>query len=151
MERECKRLGVPLALEKKAGPSPILTFLGIEVDTIMGQLRLPTDKLQRLISMVTAPIRGFLFIVRYFVTFSCIRSTVMLVCGVIGMPEAVPPDYKNLPVGHSVHASYVRPPRATGVFITPSFTIGAGRHSAHSLPAAVPLQSPPACHPSYPL
>ncbi len=52
IERVCKLLGVPLPPEKKAGPSPILTFLGIEVDTSMGQLRLPTDKLQRLISMV---------------------------------------------------------------------------------------------------
>ena len=49
---ECGELGVPLASEKIEGPSPILTFLGIEIDTREGILRLPADKLQRLISAV---------------------------------------------------------------------------------------------------
>ena len=36
------------------GPSSILTILGIEIDTIAGVLRLPADKLQRLLSTVEA-------------------------------------------------------------------------------------------------
>ena len=43
----CKRLGVPLAMEKLEGPVECITFLGIEVDTRSGTMRLPTDKLGR--------------------------------------------------------------------------------------------------------
>ena len=43
----CRRLGVPLATEKLEGPTDRLTFLGIEVDTKAGILRLPRDKLAR--------------------------------------------------------------------------------------------------------
>ena len=45
---ECRILGVLLAREKIEGPSVILPFLGIEIDTILGILRLPAEKLQRL-------------------------------------------------------------------------------------------------------
>ena len=38
-------LGVPLELSKLEGPSQCLTFLGIEVDTVPLQLRLPKEKL----------------------------------------------------------------------------------------------------------
>lgn len=48
MIRTCEELGVPLALEKLEGPSTRLTFLGIELDTVSGVLRLPDDKLTRL-------------------------------------------------------------------------------------------------------
>ena len=44
----CAELGVPLALEKLEGPTPRLTFLGIEMDTEAGVLRLPAEKLSRL-------------------------------------------------------------------------------------------------------
>ena len=44
----CADLGVPLALAKLEGPSHRLTFLGIELDTMEGVLRLPQDKLCRL-------------------------------------------------------------------------------------------------------
>ena len=44
----CQELGVPLAMEKLEGPTHCLTFLGIEIDTQAGVLRLPTDKLSRL-------------------------------------------------------------------------------------------------------
>ncbi len=48
----CKELGVPLAVEKVEGPTSTITFLGIEIDTMAGVLRLPQDKLQRLLSML---------------------------------------------------------------------------------------------------
>ena len=41
-------------MDKMEGPSSILTILGIEIDTIAGVLRLPADKLQRLLSTVEA-------------------------------------------------------------------------------------------------
>ena len=41
-------LGVPIEHSKLEGPSWSLTFLGIEVDTVSFQLRLPRDKMFRL-------------------------------------------------------------------------------------------------------
>ena len=52
----CKELGVPLAVAKCKGPTPCLTFLGIQIDiqidTVNGTLSLPKDKLERVQSMV---------------------------------------------------------------------------------------------------
>ena len=45
---QCNRLGVPIAAHKTEGPSSCLVLLGIEIDTVSGELRLPADKLQRL-------------------------------------------------------------------------------------------------------
>ncbi len=44
----CEQLGVPLAVEKLAGPTSCIEFLCIEIDTVEGVLRLPQDKLRRL-------------------------------------------------------------------------------------------------------
>ena len=44
----CNYLGVPLALEKVEGPSTILPFLGITLDTARIEARLPADKLGKL-------------------------------------------------------------------------------------------------------
>ena len=41
-------LGVPLAFEKVEGPSTVLSFLGIVLDTTSMEARLPEDKLTRL-------------------------------------------------------------------------------------------------------
>ena len=43
LEQVCAYLG-----HKKEGPATSLTFLDIEMDTMMSQLRVPQDKLQRL-------------------------------------------------------------------------------------------------------
>ena len=48
----CSTLGVPVAPEKTEGPAQSITFLGITIDTAMGQLRLPQDKLSRLRSKI---------------------------------------------------------------------------------------------------
>ena len=48
LEHTCTKLGVPMAAEKKEGPTTALVFLGILLDTVAGELRLPEDKLQRL-------------------------------------------------------------------------------------------------------
>ncbi|XP_006821480.1 uncharacterized protein LOC102808314 [Saccoglossus kowalevskii] len=41
----CKDLGVPIAPDKLEGPTTVLTFLGIELDTVNMVMRLPTNKL----------------------------------------------------------------------------------------------------------
>ena len=47
--RVCESLGIPLAADKQDGPSPVITLLGIIIDTLKGELRLPQDKLERLV------------------------------------------------------------------------------------------------------
>ena len=44
----CARLGVPMAPHKRDGRTTCLIFLGIQIDTVAGELRLPEEKLQRL-------------------------------------------------------------------------------------------------------
>jgi hypothetical protein len=41
----CEDLGVPLAEDKTIGPSSILTFLGLEIDTLEMVIRIPQCKL----------------------------------------------------------------------------------------------------------
>ena len=45
----CKRLGLPLAPEKCEGPLCIIVYLGIEIDTTAMTMRLPQEKLARLL------------------------------------------------------------------------------------------------------
>ena len=44
----CTELGVPVATHKLEGPTTALIFLGVEIDTVLSQLRLPVEKLRRL-------------------------------------------------------------------------------------------------------
>jgi len=48
----CSKLGMPLDKKKEEGPSEVITFLGIEIDTINMELRLPQDKLRELLGML---------------------------------------------------------------------------------------------------
>ena len=48
MRDTCTITGTPVEDEKFEGPAPVLPFLGIELDTIKLEIRLPVDKLQRL-------------------------------------------------------------------------------------------------------
>ena len=50
----CQVLGVPVSIKKLEGPATIIIFLGIELDTIALELRLPSDKLTRLRSIIKA-------------------------------------------------------------------------------------------------
>ena len=47
-----ERLNIPVAMEKLEGPTTVLTFLGIEMDTQNSTLRLPKDKVQELKSLI---------------------------------------------------------------------------------------------------
>ena len=44
----CKLTGTPLEVEKCEGPATIITFLGMELDTQLMQIRLPPEKLEKL-------------------------------------------------------------------------------------------------------
>ena len=47
-----QELGAPVAMHKTEGPATVVTFLGINIDTVVGQLCLPQEKLQRLRELV---------------------------------------------------------------------------------------------------
>ena len=48
MHAACERLGLPAEPEKDEGPATTISFLGIELDTIALECRLPAEKLARL-------------------------------------------------------------------------------------------------------
>lgn len=48
----CRLFAVPLSADKTKGPVTVLSFLGIEIDTVAMVFRLPSDKLSRLLSLV---------------------------------------------------------------------------------------------------
>ena len=52
LERECRILGIPIAAHKRDGPTTLIIFLGIEIDTVAGIIRLPVEKLERLQSLL---------------------------------------------------------------------------------------------------
>ena len=49
----CAELGVPLATDKLEGPSTTLSFLGIILDTHQMEIRLPSNKLIRMLELLT--------------------------------------------------------------------------------------------------
>ena len=49
LKKLCTFLGIPLAEDKVEGPATCLVFLGIEIDTIKGEVRLPGPKLEALV------------------------------------------------------------------------------------------------------
>ena len=48
----CQELGVPPAADKVEGPAPLLTFLGIELNTMTMSLGLPEDTLASLCTLL---------------------------------------------------------------------------------------------------
>lgn len=48
------QLGIPIAEDKMEGPSTSLVFLGIEIDTVSGVLRLPPEKVSELSMLIKA-------------------------------------------------------------------------------------------------
>ena len=49
MHETCKDTGTPVEADKSEGPTTTLVFLGIELDTVAMEMRLPADKLARLL------------------------------------------------------------------------------------------------------
>ena len=52
IQQICAWLGFPLKVEKMEGPTEILIFLGILIDTLRMELRLPQEKLAKLKSLI---------------------------------------------------------------------------------------------------
>ena len=53
MEDTCRECGMPIEVDKSEGPTTALTFLGIELDTVALELRLPLPKLEQLKSTLS--------------------------------------------------------------------------------------------------
>ena len=51
-------LNVPVAPEKVEGPATVLTFLGLELDTVLREIRLPPTKLAELRALVDAALKA---------------------------------------------------------------------------------------------
>ena len=49
----CSSLGIPMAPEKTVGPSTVLSFAGIELDTVRSEAHLPHDKVMHCTSMLS--------------------------------------------------------------------------------------------------
>ena len=50
----CSYLGIPMAPEKTVGPSQIISFAGIELDSILMEARLPQEKLDKCQALISA-------------------------------------------------------------------------------------------------
>ena len=50
----CQRLGVPLKAEKIEGPAEVITFLGITLDTMKQEIRLPPQKITQLKQLLSS-------------------------------------------------------------------------------------------------
>lgn len=53
----CKYLGIPIAPEKTCGPATVLSFAGIELDSIKSEARLPTDKIEKCVHSISGFLR----------------------------------------------------------------------------------------------
>ena len=49
----CEQLGFPVAMNKVEGPATTLTFLGLELDSVLQQIRLPQTKLAEMLTELT--------------------------------------------------------------------------------------------------
>ena len=47
-QKVCDTLGVPLASEKTVGPTTVITFLGLEIDAVRQEVKVPEEKLVKL-------------------------------------------------------------------------------------------------------
>ena len=54
----CDDLGVPIAHEKTEGPVQVLEYLGLEIDSVRKQVRVPRDKLDKTIKALDMAIRS---------------------------------------------------------------------------------------------
>lgn len=48
----CEHLGMPLKTVKTVGPTPVLPFLGIVLDTQQQEIRLPEEELYRRVELI---------------------------------------------------------------------------------------------------
>ena len=48
----CMKLGIPVAEEKTVWPTTVMVFLGLELDSLLMQVRIPHDKIEQLIGII---------------------------------------------------------------------------------------------------
>ena len=53
----CQYLGIPIVPEKTVGPQNILSFAGIELDTLSMEARLPADKIEKCKLLISSFLR----------------------------------------------------------------------------------------------
>ena len=51
--RVCMHLGFPVAMDKVDGPATVLSFLGLELDSVLQQICLPPEKLREILEELT--------------------------------------------------------------------------------------------------
>ena len=101
----CSYLGIPIAPEKTCGPSTIMSFAGIELDSIFLEARLPRDKIEKCISLISD------FIHRKKVTLKEVQSLNGLLnfaCSVIRPGRAFLRRLIDLTVGVRLPNHYIR-------------------------------------------
>ncbi|XP_069138816.1 uncharacterized protein [Argopecten irradians] len=50
----CQRVGIPIKHTKTVQPTTVITFLGVEIDTVQMEARLPPDKVEKINSLLSA-------------------------------------------------------------------------------------------------
>ena len=75
----CKQIGTPMAPSKTLGPVQVLTFLGIELDTITNEARLPQEKIVKCLEQID------LFLPRRKVTL----KEIQMLCGLLNFATKV--------------------------------------------------------------
>ena len=108
--RTCDELGVPMAPEKTVGPSCVLSFAGIELDTTIMEARLPSDKLTKCRTLIQD------FITRKKVTLKELQSLIGLLnftCSVIVPSRTFLRRLINLTVGIKRPRYFIRLNRET--------------------------------------
>lgn len=101
----CTYLGIPIAPEKTCGPTTSLSFAGIELDSVLLEARLPLDKIEKCVSLISE------FCRRKKVTLREIQSLVGLLnfaCSVIRPGRAFLRRLIDLTVGVSMPSHYIR-------------------------------------------
>ncbi len=54
MQATCEAANIPVEPEKNEGPATVISFLGLELDSVRREIRLPRDKLLRLRSLIVS-------------------------------------------------------------------------------------------------
>ena len=101
----CTYLGIPIAPEKTCGPATSMSFAGIELDSIRWEARLPLDKIEKCVSLISE------FCRRKKVTLKEIQSLVGLLnfaCSVIRLGRAFLRRLIDLTVGVRMPNHYIR-------------------------------------------
>ena len=81
----CDDLGVPMAPEKTMGPSSVLCFAGIELDTDQMEARLPEEKLRKCVTLISE------FLKRKKVSLKEMQSLIDLLGPVVRSPVSANP------------------------------------------------------------